>query len=69
MLLQYKMIKRAILFSAMLALSQIAVQAQTTQPPGGGGYQALQILTFTAAQPKRLITTLWSQRHFIKDLV
>jgi outer membrane protein OmpA-like peptidoglycan-associated protein len=32
MLLQYKMIKRAILLSVMFALSQTAVQAQTTQP-------------------------------------
>jgi outer membrane protein OmpA-like peptidoglycan-associated protein len=32
MLLQYKTIKRAIIFSLMLVLSQITVQAQTTQP-------------------------------------
>ncbi|MDB5031546.1 OmpA family protein [Mucilaginibacter sp.] len=32
MLLQYKTIKRSIIFSLMLMLAQIAVQAQTTQP-------------------------------------
>jgi outer membrane protein OmpA-like peptidoglycan-associated protein len=66
MLLQYKMIKRAILLSAMFVLSQVAVQAQVTQPTWWWGVSGAANFNFYSGTTQTLNNNLMVPTAFHK---